>query len=244
MIQTQALIPQKIYGIKAPYTMIPTRVVIHNTANDASAENEIRYMRSNTQKVSFHYAVDDIEAIQAIPENRNAWHAGDGNGKGNREGIAIEICYSKSGGPRFNAAEQNAAKLTASILARYGWGLEQVTKHQDYSGKYCPHRTLALGWSRFLKMVEEELHAVNSDTTMDMRLSNGQVYTVKLTSYCKPDFTVGNGAVLQTRFGKQQGWDWYFQIKAVGPPGSGCGVYANGKRLFAVQIGEEVHGTI
>ena len=123
MIVRQSLLSNDQYLIKAPYTMIPTRVVIHNTANDASAENEIRYMRSNTQKVSFHYAVDDIEAIQAIPETRNAWHAGDGNGKGNRQGIAIEICYSKSGGPRFEAAERNAAELTASILARYGWGL-------------------------------------------------------------------------------------------------------------------------
>lgn len=244
MIVRQSLLSNDQYLIKAPYTMIPTRVVIHNTANDASAENEIRYMRSNTQKVSFHYAVDDIEAIQAIPETRNAWHAGDGNGKGNRQGIAIEICYSKSGGPRFMLAERNAAELTASILARYGWGLEQVTKHQDYSGKNCPHRTLALGWPRFLDMVKQALYAVKSDTTMDMCLPRGQVYTVMLTSYKKPDFTVGNGAVLQTRFGKQQGWDWYFQIKAIGPPGAGCGVYANGERLFAVQIGEETHGTI
>lgn len=51
-------------------------------------------MIGNNNEVSFHYAVDDVEVVQGIPENRNAWHAGDkGNGKGNREGIAIEICY-------------------------------------------------------------------------------------------------------------------------------------------------------
>ncbi|WP_050698654.1 peptidoglycan recognition protein family protein [Anaeromassilibacillus senegalensis] len=236
MTLTQNLVPDSKYSIKCPYSMSPTRVVIHNTANDASAENEVAYMTNNDAQVSFHYAVDDIEAIQAILETRNAWHAGDGNGRGNRQGVAIEICYSRSGGPRFEQAEKNAAELTASILARYGWGLEQVTKHQDYSGKNCPHRTLALGWPRFLDMVKQALYAIKSDTTMDMHLPEGQVYTVKLTSYKKPAFTAGNGAVLKTRFGKQQGWDWYFQIKAIGPPGAGCGVYANGERLFAVTI--------
>ena len=36
--------------------------------------------------------------------------------------------------------------------------MDRVTKHQDYNGKYCPHRTLDLGWDRFLKMVEAHLN--------------------------------------------------------------------------------------
>ena len=146
------------YGIKCPYEMKPTRIVVHNTANDASARNEIAYMISNNQEVSFHYAVDDKEVVQGIPENRNAWHCGDGaNGKGNREGVAIEICYSKSGGDRFIKAEQNAVDLIVSILKKYNWGVDKVTKHQDYSGKYCPHRTLDAGWDRFIGMIEQKL---------------------------------------------------------------------------------------
>ena len=134
------------YSIKCPYAMTPTRIVVHNTANNASAKNEVAYMRRNNNQVSFHYAVDDKEVVQGIPENRNAWHSGDGeHGKGNREGIAIEICYSKSGGDRFTQAELRAAELIADILKRYGWGVDRVTKHQDYSGKYCPHRTLDAG---------------------------------------------------------------------------------------------------
>ena len=62
--------------------MNPTRIVVHNTANDASARNEIEFMQSNNKQTSFHYAVDDKEVIQGIPLDRNAWHAGDGrNGK-------------------------------------------------------------------------------------------------------------------------------------------------------------------
>lgn len=149
--------PQSKYSIKCPYVMNPTRIVIHNTANDASAENEIKYMQSNNNQVSFHFAVDDKQAVQGIDMWRNAWHAGDGpNGTGNRQGISIEICYSKSGGTRFMKAEKNAAELTARLLIDFGWGLDKVTKHQDYSNKYCPHRTLDLGWDRFLNMVNDK----------------------------------------------------------------------------------------
>lgn len=154
------LISKKKYKIKSPYEMKPTRIVVHNTANDATAKNEVAYMTKNNDEVSFHYAVDDKKAVQGIPENRNAWHAGDGNGKGNREGIAIEICYSKSGGPKFIKAEENAVKLIVDILKRYNWGIEKVTKHQDYSGKYCPQRTLDMGWERFIKKIEAELKPV------------------------------------------------------------------------------------
>lgn len=147
------------YNIKCPYQMIPSRIVVHNTANDASARNEIAYMIGNDQEVSFHYAVDDKEVVQGIPEDRNAWHSGDGeHGKGNREGVAIEICYSKSGGDRFVQAEKNAVELIVSLLKKYNWGVDKVTKHQDYSGKYCPHRTLDAGWDRFIKMIEAKMN--------------------------------------------------------------------------------------
>lgn len=151
--------PENKYSIKCPYSMTPTRIVVHNTANDASAMAEISYMMGNNNKVSFHYAVDDYRVVQGIEENRNGWHAGDGSkGKGNREGIGIEICYSKSGGDRFNKSEDNAVELIVSILKRYGWGIEKVTKHQDYMKKYCPHRTLDLGWERFLNKIRAKLN--------------------------------------------------------------------------------------
>jgi len=157
----QNLAPTSKYNIKCPYPMTPEFIVVHNTANDASARNEIAYMISNNNQVSFHYAVDDKEIVQGIPENRNAWHAGDGsNGPGNRKGLSIEICYSKSGGKRFEEAEKLAAKFIAYKLKEKGWGIDKVKKHQDFSGKYCPHRTLDMGWQRFLDMVQSELNAL------------------------------------------------------------------------------------
>lgn len=152
------LVDSSKYSIKCPYEMNPEFIVVHNTANDATAKNEVEYMKNNNNTVSFHYAIDDKEIVQGIEENRNAWNAGDGrNGKGNRYGIAIEICYSKSGGDRFDLAEKNAVKFIAEKLKEKGWGIDKVKKHQDFSNKYCPHRTLDLGWERFLNMIREEL---------------------------------------------------------------------------------------
>ena len=161
---TKDFVSVKKYSLKCPYNMAPEFIVIHNTSNDASAKAEISHMKNNFSSTGFHFAVDDVEVRQAIPLDRNAWHAGDGtNGKGNRKGIAIEICYSRSGGERFLKAEENAAQLTAELLMEHGWGVDRVKKHQDFSGKYCPHRTLDLGWERFLNKVGSymELTTVN-----------------------------------------------------------------------------------
>ena len=164
----QNLVDGSKWDIKCPFEMKPKYVVIHNTANDAPAANEIAYMRRNDNEVSFHYAVDDKEIVQGVLENRNAWHAGDGGkGEGNRYGIAIEICYSKSGGEKFEKAEKNAAELAASILKRYGWGIDRLKKHQDFSKKYCPHRTLDLGWDRFVDMVKDFLDGKEPEAPVD-----------------------------------------------------------------------------
>ena len=154
----QNLVASENYSIKCPYSMTAEFIVVHNTANDTTAENEVAYMIGNKNQVSFHYAVDDQEVVQGIPITRNAWACSDGgNGKGNRKGIQVEICYSKSGGTRFDQAEKNAAHFIATLLRERGWGIEKVKKHQDFRNKYCPHRTLDKGWNGFIQMIKSYL---------------------------------------------------------------------------------------
>lgn len=138
-------IDRSLYPLKSPHEMKPEFITIHNTANDATALNEIAYMKRNKAATSYHVAIDDKHAVQAIPFNRNAWHAGDGQGKGNRASIGIEICYSKSGGQKYVEAEANAIEYVAHVLHQYGWGMERVKWHRDWSGKNCPHRILDEG---------------------------------------------------------------------------------------------------
>jgi N-acetylmuramoyl-L-alanine amidase CwlA len=193
--------------------MTPSYITIHNTANDASAANEITYMLNNNDYTSYHVAVDDKEVIQAIPFNRNAWHAGDGNGTGNRNTIGIEICYSKSGGTRFTEAEKNAAEYTAKLLNERGWGIDRVKRHYDWSGKYCPHRTMDLGWDRFLNMVQTNLTALQTpkkeETVVVKDLEKGKDNSI-YRLYCKT-----NGDHLLTedyneanKLQKQSNWNY------------------------------------
>ncbi|NCB82821.1 MAG: N-acetylmuramoyl-L-alanine amidase, partial [Bacilli bacterium] len=156
----QMLVPSAKYGVKCPYAMVPEFITIHNTANNASALAEISYMIGNWEEVSYHWAVDDVQAIQAIEHNRNGWHSGDGaNGTGNRKSIGIEICHSLTpGNPKYAKSEDNGAKLTAIILHQCGWGIDRIRKHQDWSGKYCPHRILDNGnWEGFKGKVQAYL---------------------------------------------------------------------------------------
>ncbi len=197
----QNLVNEDKYSIKCPYEMNAEFIVVHNTANDASAENEINYMKSNNNKVSFHYAADDKEIVQGIPENRNAWHAGDGNGDGNRKGIAIEICYSKSGGDRFTKAEQNAVIFIAQKLKEKGWGIDKVKKHQDFASKNCPHRTLELGWDRFLNMIKAELgQASTTNDLPNLTNYNGQSIVDALNSVGY-DSSFSNRKILANKLG-------------------------------------------
>lgn len=170
MLVTKVVMPQDKYSTKCPYSMKPEGITIHNTANDASAMSEISYMIRNNMKISFHEAIDDYRVVQGIEHNRNAWHAGDGHGFGNMKTIGIEICYSKSGGERFEKAERNAAERIAYLMKQYGWTLDNITDarhtigtHQNRSGKYCPHRTLDNGLERFYNMIREEYRELTGE---------------------------------------------------------------------------------
>lgn len=187
----QMLCPSSKYSIKCPYGMKPEGITIHNTANDASAKNEVSYMNTNNNKVSYHYAVDDVRAVQGLPLDRNGWHAGDGgSGYGNRKTIGIEICYSKSGGDRFHSAERNTAELIARLMLQYGWtpnqiGTKIINTHQSRSGKYCPHRTLDEGINRLYDMIKSkyaELKGEPIPTPSNNSNSNTSNYTVKVTA--------------------------------------------------------------
>lgn len=156
-------LPNNKIAIKGTYPMVATGVTAHNTYNDASADNEIKYMHRNDNYVSYHIAVDDKEAIIGVPFERSTWHAGDGvNGYGNRNHISVEICYSKSGGERYRKAEANAVKVIAKLLHDRNWSTSKLKKHQDWSGKYCPHRILAENrWSSFVQRVADEIARLN-----------------------------------------------------------------------------------
>ncbi|PFC06073.1 peptidoglycan recognition protein family protein [Bacillus thuringiensis] len=164
------LVDASKYGIKCPYTMNPEFITVHNTYNDATANNEVAYMIRNDNQVSFHIAVDDKEAVQGIPLERNAWHCGDGGGNGNRKSIGVEICYSLSGGDRYYKAEDNAAIVVAQLMKQYNIPISKVRTHQSWSGKYCPHRMLDEGrWNSFIERVQNAYNGGGNNMKWTMK---------------------------------------------------------------------------
>ena len=152
--------------------MTPKTIVIHNAATPNGTAKTLNNAQHNNQDYkSWHFSVDDTDIIQSLPLNRNAFATGDGAfGYGNRTGIHIEIAKDNDvdNEEEWTESKKNGAKLTAILLKRYGWTIDQVSKHQDYkmtdgTYKYCPHKILDEGWEDFLKLVQTELDELNTE---------------------------------------------------------------------------------
>lgn len=59
-----------------------------------------------------------------------------------------------------------AIKFIAQLLKERGWGVERVKKHQEWSGKYCPHRVLDEGrWDEVKTAIATELKVLGGKST-------------------------------------------------------------------------------
>ena len=199
---TEVIMRESLFPLKCPYSMIPIGICVHNTANSATAREEKHNMEENDPtELSFHIVVDEKEALQMIPFDRNAWHAGDGlNGEGNRKYISIEICYSSIGGDLFAKAEANAAIIIAQLMRKFNFTIDNIKRHYDFSGKDCPHLTMLLGWDRFLNMIKKDLDEnglevpKNLPKFTEMNYQSGEDFSKRdkitelkgLTLYCIP----------------------------------------------------------
>lgn len=165
-------LPESKYSIKSPRITKKTSITIHNTGNSASAENEANYMIRNNNQVSFHAVADKNEVIRVIPFNRVAFHCG--NRAGNDSSYSLEIAGSTGNIEDFLEAEENAAIYTAMLLNENGWGLDRVTTHHRWNGKYCPHKTLDLGWNRFLNKIKKYLDQLVENTNINNNINNSK----------------------------------------------------------------------
>jgi N-acetylmuramoyl-L-alanine amidase len=136
------IIPQN--NINRPgLPMQPIYITIHETANtNIGADSYAHYIflrdGGGPEHVSFHYCVDDKVARQLIPDNENAWHAGDGyDGTGNRKSIAIETCVNADGD--WNKTLSNLVELIAELRVKHNIPSTSVVQHNHWSEKDCPH---------------------------------------------------------------------------------------------------------
>lgn len=151
--------------------MEPTTITIHNTGNPKStAQNERDWLTNpnNLRQASYHIVVDEHKAIECLPLNEAAWHAGDGNGNGNMRSIGVEICESGN----YSQTLLNASQLVAKLLYERGWGVDRLRRHYDWSRKICPRLMYNsgkwTGWEEFKQMVSKQLASLSQDKQVDI----------------------------------------------------------------------------
>lgn len=148
---------------------VMTSITIHSTANPKStALNERNWLvnPSNDRKASWHIAVDDKEAVEAIPLDEVAYHSG--SSVGDRTSIGIEICESGDRGKTLD----NTIKLTAKMLHERNWGIDKLRRHYDWSKKICPGILSANnweGWNGFKIQVQRELDKLKSKVKINYK---------------------------------------------------------------------------
>lgn len=187
-----SLIPQTNFN--RPGTALDAQVgdyiTVHETANtdvgaDAAMHERFTHTGGGPETVSFHFVVDDHEAVQLLPCDEIGWHAGDGcdeypDGVGHDDigcfaSVAIETCVNSDG--NWDQTLTNLAELIAMIAAtdsRIDWGdghtkgnfsIERIAQHNAWSGKDCPHKIRATGeWNDLMHRVDLAAGNVPSTT--------------------------------------------------------------------------------
>lgn len=132
-------------------------VCIHETGNTgayAEAQQNVNYMNSPeciARQASWHATVGLKEIIETIPDNKQAYHASDGDGPGNTHFKAIEgvMCYPVNT-PEFNTVLRNHAWYAARSLRLHNLpfnlsgaflsGGRSVAQHNTFArdNKDCP----------------------------------------------------------------------------------------------------------
>lgn len=137
-------------------------ITVHDTGNantGAGALNHAKYLKGDSAanaKVSWHYTVDDTRVVQHLPDNEDAFHAGDGAGDGNRKSIGVEICINSDG--NLTAATDRAARLVAMKCIEHNIPIENVVQHNHWNGKNCPKLIRSgkpYSWGEFIAKVRK-----------------------------------------------------------------------------------------
>lgn len=103
-------------------------LVIHETANPgASAYNHTLYWANNPD-YAVHYVMelDGSVVYNTVPDDRLAWHVGNGN----YETVGIELAHAISQ-EQFDSQWNEAVKWAGDYLSSRGWGIDRLLSHNE-----------------------------------------------------------------------------------------------------------------
>lgn len=183
----------------------PSGVVIHNTADNATAKqhmNRLASMSSTQLENGFaHYFIDENTVIRTEDTFNMAWHTA--NPDGNANYVGYEVCRSTGDQNTFLQAEQNTFKQVAQDLKEWELpaNINTVRLHKEFSATACPHRSSELHGKTidavkdyFISQINKYMQgthpqppvddnkviSVSGDKYMDQRLNQGAKVDFKL----------------------------------------------------------------
>ncbi len=161
--------PKNLRARRESKHMRPTYITIHSTANHRPTATAMQHSRALNRGAfrnrSWHFTVDQFMAVQHLPLNESAWHAG--TVAGNRKSIGIEMAESESRGNNHYRTWNRAAKLTALLMMRYKIRLRNVVPHHHWYGKACPGPLLDRGrpgrkWAWYVSRIDYYYRCLNN----------------------------------------------------------------------------------
>ena len=174
-------------------------IVVHETDNertgaDADAHARLQF-NGNSRSASWHWTVDDKEAVQSLEHIWSCWAAG--SDKGNKEGIQVEICVNSDG--NYLKAIQNTAELVAKIMKEENITIQNVVQHNYFSGKNCPRnmRVGKVSWTQFITMVK----AASGNIQQPKPITDTNKYRILTGTYSTIQAAENVLDVLKYRFG-------------------------------------------
>ncbi|MEE3451203.1 MAG: N-acetylmuramoyl-L-alanine amidase [Acutalibacteraceae bacterium] len=200
---------QTSYSNTTSYLNRPIKyIVVHYTAGSTSkagsALNTAVMFSNPSVYASADFIVDDDTIVQFNPDikNRFCWHCGDNKnmfsmggkyyGKcTNANSIGIEVC---STNPNWQASDfanskkwsftdkvvNNAVELVKYLMQTYNIPIENVIRHYDVTGKFCPG---IIGWNEdsgnAKKWEEFKSRLTGVATTANLKKTDDIVYRVR-----------------------------------------------------------------
>lgn len=172
----KTVIPKGKKNVRTLEKMVPKYLVVHNTANTASGADDLSHAKylqnledADKTYVSWHLTVDSDSCTKHLPFEEQGYHAGDGKGRGNTQGIGIEIAENKD----YSKAEDNALNVICFLMKAYNITTDRVLPHRYFatSKKLCPRKILMSqatwqkDWSVFQKRIEERYKLLYKPTS-------------------------------------------------------------------------------
>lgn len=151
----------------------PDYLVIHETASkNADCKNLLNYW-SNNPKYCVHYVADWDDIIyNCIPEDRIAYHCGNGNNKS----FGIELCHAVNK-YEFEKVWNNGIDFSVWVLKTHGWDISRLISHDDarrmwggttHTDPIGYFKEFGRSWEEFKIEVQNKL--VEKESSEDMEL--------------------------------------------------------------------------